>query len=72
MTKRPAKRARTPAQIEAEARREKTDALGKVLVRHTKESATALAKLRKRFDDKSDPEIMRIALVELAAKPSNR
>jgi hypothetical protein len=63
--KKAVKRERTQAQIDAELRREEN--ASKTLVRHNKESSAALAKLRRQFDA-SDPEILRIALVELASK----
>lgn len=67
-TKQP-KRERTQAQIDSEDRREKVSV--KTLVRHTAESGAALTKLRRQFDE-SDPEIMRIALVELATRKRSR
>lgn len=67
-----AKRPRTAAQIEAEKRREAVDQHGKTLVRHTKASAIALAKLRERFEDMSDPELLRLGVQELAAKRNKR
>jgi len=69
MTKRP----RTVAQIEAEQRRESSDALGKLTIRHTEESAAAMIKLKARHPKVSAPELVRIALIELAAsRKSNR
>lgn len=59
-------RERTKAQIDSELRREK-DGWGKLTIRHTEKSVKDLDKLRRRFDE-SDPEIVRIALSELAAK----
>jgi hypothetical protein len=59
------KRERTQAQIDSEHRRE--ESASKTLVRHTPDSAKALADLRKRFSE-SDPEIMRMALIEFAPK----
>jgi len=70
MAKKP-RRARTQAQIDAELRREENDRHGKTLVRHTKESSAALAKLQKRLE-LSGPEVMRLAVVELAAKTSGK
>ncbi len=67
--KRSIKRERTQAQIDAELRREETST--KTLVRHSAESAAALAKLRRVFSE-SDPEILRMALVEMASKKRGR
>lgn len=64
-TKRKQIRERTKAQIDSELRREKHSE--KTLVRHTEQSSAALSKLRDRIDE-SDPEIMRVALIEMAAK----
>lgn len=66
--RRMAQRKRTKAQVDAEARREATDELGKVLVRHTPESAAALRKLQRRQPHASAPELYRTALVELAKR----
>lgn len=63
-----AKRPRSAAQIDAEARREEADKLGKVLVRHTADSAAAMRKLKKRFPEAKPPELYRMALIEMASK----
>ena len=65
-----AKRPRTEAQIAAELRREESG-WGKTLVRHTEESSKTLARLRRKFNA-SDPEIFRIALLELDAARGKR
>lgn len=67
--KKAVKRERTKAQIDSELRREENSV--KTLVRHTAESSAALTKLRRQFSE-SDPEIMRIALVEMASKKRSR
>jgi hypothetical protein len=63
-----AKKARNPAQVAAEKRRDAADVLGQLKIRHTKESLVALNKLQDRFPDATGPEIARMALIELAAK----
>lgn len=65
MAKKAVKRERTKAQIDSELRREKHSE--KTLVRHTEESGKALSKLRGKFDE-SDPEIMRMALIDFSKK----
>ena len=64
-------RKRTQSQIDAEARRESADKHGKTLVRHDAKSAAALAKVQERYEV-SAPAAIRLALIELAAKKSNR
>lgn len=63
--KKTVKRERTKAQIDSELRREEHST--KTLVRHTEESSAALLKLRRKFDE-SDPEIMRMALIDFGKK----
>jgi len=67
--KKTTKRERTQAQIDSELRRE--DNSQKTLVRHTKESSAALIKLRRQFSE-SDPEIMRMSLIEMATTMKKR
>jgi hypothetical protein len=60
-------RQRTQAQREAEARHEEK-APGKTLVRHTPQSLADLRALSGRFEGLSDPELIRLALREMAAR----
>lgn len=58
-------RERTEAQIASEHRRE--EQAKKTLVRHTPESFRALAKLRRKMKA-TDPEVLRAAVIDLAAR----
>lgn len=62
--KKVAKVARDPAQLAAEAKREKNDQYGKTLVRHDAGSAAAMKRIMKRMDC-SAPEALRLGVIEL-------
>ncbi len=58
---------RKASQVAAEKRREEADQFGKTLIRHTADSAKAVAALQERWGG-SAPEVLRKAAIEMAGQ----